>query len=122
MVITGVTTSVAFSIGVIVPLYNRQYVRRNEILPYILGANIGTLLDTLVVAYVLDTALGIAVVVLVMGLTTLLTLVVLVAYAPYAGFVDTAQDRLLEDRRYFVAFALLLGGVPIALLLLPHAI
>jgi len=48
LLITGVTTSVAFSLGVVVPLYNRQFVRRKEITPYILGANIGTLFDTLV--------------------------------------------------------------------------
>ncbi|MFW5918893.1 MAG: sodium:phosphate symporter, partial [Halanaeroarchaeum sp.] len=31
VVITGITTSVAFSLGVVVPLYNRKFVRREEI-------------------------------------------------------------------------------------------
>jgi len=62
LLITGVTTSVAFSLGVVVPLYNRQFVRRKEITPYILGANIGTLFDTLVVAFVLETTAGVAIV------------------------------------------------------------
>ena len=42
LLVTGLTTSIAFSLGVIVPLYNRQYLKRSEIVPYILGANIGT--------------------------------------------------------------------------------
>ena len=118
--ITGVTTSVAFSLGVVVPLYNRQFVRREEIVPYILGANIGTLIDTLVVAFVLETAVGVAVVLLLMATATLLTLAILVGYEPYTQVVDSTQDRLLTDRRFFVAFAILLVTVPLALLLVPH--
>ena len=48
--VTGVTTSIAFSLGVTVPLYNRGYVERDELVPYVLGANLGTLFDPLVVA------------------------------------------------------------------------
>lgn len=120
LTITGVTTSVAFSLGVVVPLYNRGFVRRREIVPYILGANVGTLFDTLVAAFVLETTAGVAVVLLVMGLATLLTLAVLVGYGPYAAAIDASQDRLLEDRRVFTAFAVLLVAVPSALLLVPH--
>jgi len=120
LLITGVTTSVAFSLGVIVPLYNRKFVRRVEIVPYILGANIGTLFDTLVVAFVLETPVGVTVVLLVIGLATLLTLVALVWYESYAAVVDIGQDRLLEDRRFFVGFSVLLVAVPAALLLVPH--
>jgi sodium-dependent phosphate cotransporter len=117
---TGVTTSVAFSLGVVVPLYNRRFVRRSEVVPYILGANIGTLLDTLVVAFVLETALGVVVVLVVVGVASTLTLLVLVGYGPYTAFVDAGQDRLLTDRRVFAGFGLLLVAVPVALLVAPH--
>ncbi|MFB1066297.1 sodium:phosphate symporter [Natrinema sp. H-ect4] len=120
LLITGVTTSVAFSLGVVVPLYNRQFVRRKEITPYILGANIGTLFDTLVVAFVLETTAGVAIVLLVVGLATLFTLVALVGYEPYAAVIDAGQDRFLEDRRFFVGFGILLVAAPLALLLVPH--
>ncbi|MFC6764729.1 hypothetical protein [Natrinema soli] len=56
--VTAVTTSVAFSMGVIVPLYNRGYIRRTEIVPYIMGASLGTLTDTLLVALVLESGWG----------------------------------------------------------------
>ncbi|MEF8884582.1 MAG: sodium:phosphate symporter [Haloarculaceae archaeon] len=120
LLLTGVTTSVAFSLGVVVPLYNRQFVRREEITPYILGANVGTLFDTLVVAFVLETAVGVAIVLLVVGLATLCTLVALVGYEPYAAAVYAGQDKLLDDRRFFVGFGILLVVIPLALLVLPH--
>jgi len=120
VLLTGATTSVAFSLGVVVPLYNRQFVRREEIIPYILGANIGTLFDTLLVAFVLETTVGVAVVVLVMGLATLLTVVALAADEQYVAVVNAGQDRLLEDRRFFLGFAILLVAVPLGLLVIPH--
>ncbi|MFW5905367.1 MAG: sodium:phosphate symporter, partial [archaeon] len=91
-----------------------------EIVPYILGANIGTLLDTLVVAFVLDTTVGVAIVLLVMGLATLVTLAFLLGYTTYSAVIDAGQDRLLEDRRFFVAFGVLLIVTPFVLLVLPH--
>ncbi|MGM0399455.1 MAG: sodium:phosphate symporter [Halobacteriota archaeon] len=120
LLITGLTTSVAFSLGVIVPLYNRRFVRRGEMVPYILGANIGTLFDTLVVGFVLETMVGVAIVGLVMGLATFLTVLALVGYTPYLRFVDVSQDKLLEDRRFFVAFGGILIVLPIVLLAIPH--
>ncbi|WP_431359034.1 sodium:phosphate symporter [Halovenus amylolytica] len=120
LLITGLTTSVAFSLGIVVPLYNREFVRREEIVPYILGANVGTLFDTLVVAFVLETTAGVAIVLLVMGLATLFTLVALVTYEPYTAVIDAWQDRLLEDPRFFLAFGLFLVLLPLTLLLVGH--
>lgn len=119
LVVTGLTTSVAFSLGVIVPLYNRNYVTRDELIPYVLGANIGTLLDTLVVAAVLASPAGLAVVAYVVGLAGVVTLVALTAGDRYTSVVSALDDRLLEDRAAFVAFVAALVVVPLGLLLLP---
>jgi sodium-dependent phosphate cotransporter len=120
VLITALTTSVAFSLGVVVPLYNRGFVRREEITPYVLGANLSTLLDTLVVAFVLDTAAGVTIVLLILGLATAFTLLALFAYDPYVTVIHAGQDKLLSDRRYFVGFLLVMVLVPLALVLLPH--
>jgi sodium-dependent phosphate cotransporter len=117
--VTATTTSVAFSLGVIVPLYNRGYVKREELVPYVLGANIGTLFDTLVVAIVLESAAGLAVVLQVVGLATLVTLVALVGTDAYTRAVVATDDRLLEERRLFVAFVAALVLVPLVLVLVP---
>jgi len=121
LLITGVTTSVAFSLGVIVPLYNRGYVEREELIPYVLGANIGTLIDTLVVAVVLESAVGTAVVLELLVVATLLTLGALLVHDRYSQAIVAVDERLLEDRRAFLAFVLLLLFVPLVLLLVPLA-
>ncbi len=80
---TGLNTSVAFWLGVIVPLYNRDYVTRREIIPYTLGGNGGTLSDTFVVAMVLGTEAGIAVITTLAVIGLAVTLVALAGYGPY---------------------------------------
>lgn len=120
LTITALTTSVAFSLGVVVPLYNREFVRRDEIVPYILGANIGTLFDTLIVAFILETTTGVSIVLLVGGTATLLTIVALLGYNLYTRVIDAGQNRLLADRRYFIGFGVLLVVMPSVLLLVPH--
>ncbi|AZH24811.1 sodium:phosphate symporter [Haloplanus aerogenes] len=119
LVVTGVTTSVAFSLGVIVPLYNRGYVERDELIPYVLGANLGTLLDTLLVAVVLDSAIGVAVVLELLVIATVVTLGALAVRGPYSRFVVAVDERLLTDRSAFLAFVALLVLAPLALLLVP---
>jgi len=117
--VTGATTSVAFSLGVVVPLYNRGYLERREVVPYVLGANLGTFADTLVVAVVLDAPVAVALVLATVGLGTLFTLAALVAFDAYVGAVETVQDRLLADPRAMLAVVGTLVVVPVALSLVP---
>ncbi|WP_136591043.1 sodium:phosphate symporter [Salinigranum halophilum] len=119
LLVTGVTTSVAFSLGVIVPLYNRGYVERDELIPYVLGANLGTLFDTLIVAVVFESAVGTAVVLELIAIATVITLAVLLVHDRYSRLIAAVDDRLLEDRLVFVAFVVSLLTAPLALLLVP---
>ncbi|RYJ08330.1 sodium:phosphate symporter [Halogeometricum borinquense] len=119
LLVTGVTTSVAFSLGVIVPLYNRGYVKRDELIPYVLGANLGTLFDTLVVAILLESAVGVAVVLVLLVTATLVTLIALVVHDSYSRLIAVFHDRLLTDRRLFVGFVLSLLLGPLVLLFVP---
>lgn len=119
--VTGVTTSIAFSLGVIVPLYNRGYVERDELVPYILGANLGTLFDTLVVALVLESVVGVGLVLTLLGLAGVVTVAALLVGERYSRAVVAVDDRLLVDRWAFVAFALSLLLGPAALVVLGRA-
>ena len=119
LLVTGVTTSVAFSLGVIVPLYNRGYVERDELIPYVLGGNLGTLLDTLVVAVALNSPVGTAIVLELLAIAGLVTLVALVFHETYCHFIVSVDERLLTDRSVFLVFALLLLLVPLSLLIVP---
>ncbi|NIT89402.1 MAG: sodium:phosphate symporter, partial [Gemmatimonadetes bacterium] len=57
--------------GVLVPLFNRRGVTRDEVTPYVLGANVTTLLDTFVVAVALQSwdAAGAVLALMVVALT-----------------------------------------------------
>ncbi|ELZ09699.1 hypothetical protein C478_16007 [Natrinema thermotolerans DSM 11552] len=119
IIVTGVTTSVAFSLGVIVPLYNRGHIKRNEIMPFVLGANIGTLFDTLIVAIALNTAVGVLTVLALVTSGTVISVVVLVFYAPYSRLVDRVQNRIVDNRGYFISFLVSLLLVPLLLIVFP---
>lgn len=119
LVVTAVTTSVAFSVGVVVPVYNRGYIDRREIVPYVMGASLGTLTDTLFVAVVLESSTGVTIVFLLLTAATASTTVALSFFEHYYGLVDDIQRRLLEDRWSFALFLLLLVAIPLVLIALP---
>ena len=60
--VATVTLSVSVALTVLVPLASRGYVKREESIPYIMGANITTLADTLVAAMVLGNAVAVHIV------------------------------------------------------------
>ncbi|MDS0282900.1 sodium:phosphate symporter [Haloarcula onubensis] len=118
LLLTAATTSVAFSLGVVVPLYNRGHIKRAEIMPFVLGANVGTLVDTLVVAVALETPTGIAIVTTLLALGLVISVLLLLAYPTYSRVVGAVQNEILADRRYFVGFLLSLVLIPLGLVLL----
>lgn len=103
VVVTALTTSVAFSLGMVVPLYNRGYLDRREIAPYVLGANVGTLVDTLVVAVVLGEPTGVAAVLVVGAVASGVTLVALVVLDPTVRGVSLALDAVIRSPWYTLA-------------------
>jgi sodium-dependent phosphate cotransporter len=119
ILITGVTTSVAFSLGVVVPLYNRNYIKRKEIVPYVLGANVGTFFDTIVIAVLLESPQGVAIVLSLVAVGTIITVGTLVRFSTYFQAVETAQTRLVTNRWYLAWFLTSLVVLPILLVLLP---
>ncbi|MFD1647917.1 sodium:phosphate symporter [Haloarchaeobius litoreus] len=119
ILITGVTTSVAFSLGVVVPLYNRNYIKRREIVPYVLGANVGTFFDTIVIAVLLESPQGVAIVLSLVAVGTIITVGTLVRFSTYFQAVETVQAQLVTNRRYLAGFLVSLVILPFVLILLP---
>jgi sodium-dependent phosphate cotransporter len=118
VVVTGLTTSVAFSLGVVVPLYNRGYVDRRETVPYVLGANVGTLADTLVVAVLLGDGGGVTAVLSVGAIALVITFAALVAFDAYLRLVSGVLDRVLASRRLAIAALAGFVATPLGLVLL----
>jgi sodium-dependent phosphate cotransporter len=74
------TLSVSVALTVLVPLASKGYIKRGEAIPYIAGANVTTLADTLVAAMLLGKATGVQVV-LAEAIAVALLTVIMLAFA-----------------------------------------
>ncbi len=82
--LTFLTLSVSLSLSLLVPLSTRGYIRREDAIPYIMGANITTFVDTLLATVVLGSSEAFTVVLISMVSVTLISLgVMLLAFTPY---------------------------------------
>lgn len=118
-VVTLLTLSVSVSLTLLVPLVAKGHVRRSNTLPYIAGANITTLVDTLVAAILLGNQDGVRVVVAVTSVVTVITVLVLVtAYPLLRRVLLSIARRILASNRRLAAFAAGLFAVPLILIVL----
>lgn len=111
------TLSVSVALTVLVPLVARGYLRRANTLPYIAGANITTLADTLVAAILLGNQDAVRVVVAVTVSVTAWTLLLLALGYPLLrrACLGLARRALLSRTR-LASFVFALFAVPIALI------
>ena len=119
LAITLLTMSVSISVGILVPLSARGYMRRENIIPYILGANISTLADTLIAAALLGDPRAVTVVVTHMACAAIVSLpLILLAYRPYERAISNALAWITRRRRNFALFLGTIFVVPVILILL----
>ena len=116
-VVTSLTLSVSVSLTLLVPLVAKGHVRRSNTLPYIAGANITTLVDTLVAAILIGDQDAVRVVVAVTSVVTVLTLVVLLtAYPLLRRTLLAAARAILVSNKRLAGFTAVLFLVPLALI------
>lgn len=114
---TLVTLSVAISLTLLIPLALRGYVRRDQVIPYVMGANITTFVDTLVVAMLVGGQVAFVVVFTQMAVMAFLSVVILLfAYRPFAAAVLWCTAKATGDRRRFAGFIGIITVVPLGLL------
>jgi Na+/phosphate symporter len=115
--VTSLTLSVSVSLSLLVPLTAKGYVRRENVFPYILGANITTFVDTLFAGALVGHPDAVRVVALQMASVTALSLPVVVLF-PYAfrRFVDRIARAATASHGHLLAFVALLLLVPALLL------
>lgn len=111
--VTAVTLSVSVSLSLLVPLAAKGYIRRENVCPYILGANITTFVDTLLAAALVGHPDAVRIVALLMAAVTALSLPVVFLF-PYAfeRFVDRVARRAASNTRTLLAFTLVVFLVP----------
>ena len=117
--VTALTLSVSVSLSLLVPLAAKGYVRRENVCPYILGANITTFTDTLFAGTLVGHPDAVRIVAVLMACVTALSLpvVFLVPHA-FERLVDRMAQRATRSTRslvFFVAGLLLIPALLIAL-------
>jgi sodium-dependent phosphate cotransporter len=116
--VATLTLSVSVALTVLVPLAAKGLVKRDEALPYIMGANITTLADTLVVAMLQSTPVAAQVVLAEAIGVTIVSLGILgFAYQPVKRFVIGLDDWLVSSNRRLALFVGTLLILPVSFLL-----
>ena len=118
-VVTMVSMSVSVSLSILVPLSHRGFVRRENVIPYIMGANITTFVDTLLAAVLLNNPPAFTVVLAEMLSIAIVSIVILATiYRPYERSILAFVGWLTADNRHLAFFMGTILLVPILLLLI----
>ena len=116
LLITTMTLSVSISLTLLIPLSLKGYVRRDGIIPYVMGANISTWVDTMFAALLLDSPRAFTIVFTQMAVGAVVSLLVLLLlYHPYSRVILGVAHRVTQRRR---EFALFLGAILLVPLIL----
>jgi len=113
-VITLVTLSVSVALTVLVPLAAKGHVNRREAVPYIMGANVATLADTLLVAIVYNNAVGVQIVLAeFIGVALVTAAFLLLAYRMVCRGVLALDDYVVANNRRLSLFVASLVVLPV---------
>jgi len=117
--VTMISMSVSLSLSILVPLSARGFVRRENVIPYIMGANITTFIDTLLAAVLLNNQPAFTIVYVGMFSISIVSLAILFTVYPrylrgVLGFVSWVTDT----NRNLAIFMAAIFVVPIVLMLI----
>lgn len=115
--ITMVSMSVSLSLSVLVPLSNRGFVRRENVIPYIMGANITTFIDTLFAAILINNSSAFTIVFVEMVSISLVSMIILATvYHHYERSMLDLVAWITTGNRNLAIFLLVVFVVPIFLM------
>ena len=112
-----VTMSVSVALTVLVPLVTKKYVKREHIFPYVMGANITTLGDTLLAAFLLHSGASVRIVLASIIGSTIVSLVVLTFFYPQVrSLIWRFQRQMVASKTRLAAFTAGLFLTPLLLI------
>ena len=116
--VTLISMSVSLSLAILVPLSARGYVRRENVIPYIMGANITTFIDTLLAAVLLDNSWSFTIVfVQMLSITTVSVIILATTYRRYERGMLSFVASMTASNRNLALFMAVIFVVPIVLML-----
>lgn len=117
--VTLISMSVSLSLSLLVPLSNRGFVRRENVIPYIMGANISTFIDTLLAAVLLNNPMAFTIVFVEMVSITIMSLLILIVfYRSYQRVMLEFVSWVTASNRNLIFFMIVIFSVPITLILI----
>jgi hypothetical protein len=115
--VATLTLSVSVALTVLVPLASRGYVKREESIPYIMGANITTLADTLVAAMLLRNPVAVQIVLAeAIGVSIVSLFYLAFLYGSIRRAIIGLDDWLVASGRRLWTFVAVLFVTPAILL------
>ena len=114
-----IVMSVSVALTILVPLVAKGYAKREDIVPYIMGANITTLGDTMLAAFALDSPAAVRIVLAEVIATTTLSVILLTFFYPQIRRgLWRFQRQMVKSRPRLAAFTAALFVVPIAVIVI----
>jgi solute carrier family 34 (sodium-dependent phosphate cotransporter) len=112
-----VTMSVSVALTVLVPLVVKGYVKRESIIPYIMGANITTLGDTMLAAFLLGSPAAVRIVLAEVIGTSIVSVVLLAFFYPQVRrAIWKFQRQMVKSKPRLAAFTAALFATPLAII------
>ena len=116
--ITLLSMSVSISLSILVPLSARGFIRRENVVPYIMGANITTFIDTLLAALLLNNPTAFTIILVNMiSISVVSALLLATVYRRYERISLSFVRWATSDTRNFGLFMIVIIFVPIVLML-----
>jgi Na+/phosphate symporter len=117
--VTLISMSVSISLSILVPLSHRSFVRRENVIPYIMGANVTTFIDTLLAAMLLNNPAAFTIVLVeIVSITLVAGLILSTIYQPYQRAMLSFVGWVTANHWHLTIFMSGFLLVPLGLLLL----
>ncbi|MGD2207133.1 MAG: hypothetical protein PVH17_10165 [Anaerolineae bacterium] len=115
--VTMISMSVSLSLAILVPLSTRGFVRRENVIPYIMGANITTFIDTLLAAVLLNNPPAFTIVLVEMFSITVVSMLILTTvYRRYERGMLHLVGWVTANNRNLALFLAAIFIMPIVLM------
>jgi Na+/phosphate symporter len=115
--VTMVSMSVSLSLSVLVPLSARGFVRRENVIPYIMGANITTFIDTLLAAMLLRNSSAFTIIFVGILSTAIISILVLTTtYGRYHSTILNSVTWITSNNRNLAIFMIFIFILPVFLM------
>ena len=117
-IVTAVSMSVSISLSILVPLSARGYIRSENAIAYIMGANVSTFVDTLLVALLLGNPMASTIVLVQMIATAIVSFATLfILYRRHERALLFLTSRIVESNRNMMIFTATILVAPVLLML-----